>query len=324
MLAKSVPPCICGDQEDPEQDYRPGGGQISGGFSQSGFTCKRCNRSVMAVDANGCGPYIIFPTDSHGFSNEDFEYLNGVLLRATRDAEARRKNHIEHVQREFIAEIVTKHDLDPDEITAWGALPDEIKNQYRHKFDAFIPDAFREWAEQHGHPVPPQLPPTLRIKMRELKDGAWEWVEVDHAKSAEMDIPRDPIRGRRDEYWGGIFAELAKLLEVDQVERKEIPNRYYPDRFKSEPWYEFEAFGVTFVVGPRNRVDAVHVLGKDGAKFACKRIRELSERDKTTFTANDAWKPEVDEASSVEVHAWTKDKLIEYFGAIFADLRGDA
>jgi hypothetical protein len=80
-----------------------------------------------------------------------------------------------------------------------------------------------------------------------------------------------------------------------------------------QPWYLFDLNGINIRVGPRKRVYAIKVeVPNQREKIATKDIRKAAVADGVTYYANGSWQSRSRAARLIEIHAWGKDKLIEY------------
>ncbi len=159
--------------------------------------------------------------------------------------------------------------------------------------------------------LPPRLPDNLMAWVRRIEDepeDSDDWLEIDHEFSQSLLIPIDPIRKRHDSYWKEIIDELGVIV-------KEVPNRYYKDTNNIEPWYKCDDhLGAEIIFGPRKRVVSLSVypIDKEEVKefgpLDFTEIRELAASDKVTF--NDRG------FGGIEIHAWNREKFVEYFRVI--------
>jgi hypothetical protein len=141
-------------------------------------------------------------------------------------------------------------------------------------------------------------------------DTSWERVDPESTQS--LPIPPDPIRVNHDALFNSIFLAVG----IPESARKEIPNRYYNDKSNKEPWYSIRIGEVEFTVGPRKRVIAIELTRPDGKDFdegqhpfGHRILNDLATKDRTTYSASEA---------TISVHAWGKDKAIEYLGILVA------
>lgn len=309
MLKEELPDCVCGAHGS---EFVGGGGSFGGSLCSQNFRCGYCSRPVLMLDGYGVGQHVFFPSEHVGdFSDADMKYLNGPLLASWRTHEARCRKEEERLFNESewcFAKLRVKHGLADN--ASWYDLPQAVRDVAGPETEKLRREAWTRFKA----PLPPQLPASLRVFAR----GAESWTEIEHAACAVVKIPRDPIRVRHDEYWGCRFAEIQTLVGKP-VQRKEIPNQYYQDVNNLEPWFAFDHNGLNFVVGPRKRVYAIKVTSTK--PFAVARIAERAKADGVTYTSDGEWQGEGRTAQSIEVHAWTKEKLLEYLGLIFEETR---
>jgi hypothetical protein len=191
--------------------------------------------------------------------------------------------------------------------------------------------------------VPPQVPQAVH-------DGTWVflsriesgWERLDPAATVDLPIPRDPLIVRNEEFWNDVFTQVEQAIEQPFPERAETPNGY-SNRPNAEPWYTFTLAGTEFRVGWRKRVTSltltfpqpkavgdIHALAdRDSVTYSAKsaprdfiiadEIEKESEREMLTRLYESGVIPDYDrlpddapEALSVTIHAWGKDKTIEY------------
>jgi len=177
------------------------------------------------------------------------------------------------------------------------------------------------------------------------RKGKWE-----AAKPLVGKLPRDPVRVRHDRFYSEVFKAVQDSLGLTFT-TTERANGYYSDKFLSEPWYDFEVAGITFTVGPRKRV--THISFKAPAPVGYAQLQALAKRDNVTFEVKPPWEDAAqallqaidkeadnwidqvqaaaykaedeyqgDKGKSTEVliHAWDKDKAIEYLTTAIAML----
>jgi hypothetical protein len=173
--------------------------------------------------------------------------------------------------------------------------------------DILIPSLRASLEKGERASTPPQIPIQVTVMLR-LESG---WEKVDRDLSASLEIPPDPIRTKHDEYWGGLLKQLGWKDTA-----KEIPNRYYNDRNNNEPWYEVNDLnGRTIRFGPRKRVISIEMEAEK--PFSCELISEAAKKDDTSYWNDDHWHLwDATTATKLCVHAWGKEKFIEYMGLI--------
>lgn len=206
--------------------------------------------------------------------------------------------------------------------------------------------AFQEACRKLDEDNPPR-PDVLRAPDPiNLPEGITAYVSRAHqwdlAKPFVGKLPKDPRRVRHDRDFLEVFQAVQEATgqAFAPTERK---NGYYEDRTNSEPWYEFQIGGTTFTVGPRKRV--THISFKAALPVDYSALQALATTDKVTFEAKRPWEEaaqaevqkldqEADDwiariqavcdkakaefqgdpnkSTDVYIHAWGKDKAIEY------------
>jgi len=160
--------------------------------------------------------------------------------------------------------------------------------------------------------IPPQLPDSVTVCYLEHSNVLWH--KVDHLASQKIPVPLDPIRIDHDVFWGKLIDKMGLTQSI-----KEIPNRYFDDQLKLEPWYEMIVDDKVIRFGPRKRVMSIQVTSEE--PFLCEGIAKAAKRDNVTFEADGRWQPwDTKEAKSIEVLAWGEEKFISYFEWIMWDL----
>ncbi len=155
--------------------------------------------------------------------------------------------------------------------------------------------------------MPPNLP---RCVTGYYRNADKSYSRVNHAESAKVEIPPDPEKVDHDDLWHGLMDELGITASS-----REIPNQYFPDNGyfvltrKNKPWYTCNIGGAKVTFGPRKRVMSITVEHSE-AEFT-----ELGKRaedvDNTTFYFG---------SSGMTVHAWGRDKFVEYFKMVQKEL----
>jgi hypothetical protein len=138
-----------------------------------------------------------------------------------------------------------------------------------------------------------------------------EWRRIDPDATQNMAIPPDPIRVNHDAF----FKEIFDTVGIPARARKEVPNRYYKDTSNKEPWYAIKLGEVQFTVGPRKRVINIELIRPDGKDFGDSTtspfdydvLSDLAKKDQVTYSSTER---------SILIHAWGKDKAIEYLGIL--------
>jgi hypothetical protein len=159
-----------------------------------------------------------------------------------------------------------------------------------------------QWSDKFcrdARPVTP-LPPTLpkgviafikRAGSTPCPPSTTMWAgPYDENDTKDVLAPEDPIFTKHKAYWSKLLAELG--IKEYQPTR----NRYCGTPL--EPWYEFSLHGACVVVGPRKRVDVIEV--EKTPPFECPELQLAGKRDNVTVYKNG-------------IHAWKREKFIEYF-----------
>lgn len=297
MMPDQAPKCICGTKQ-----WNSGGASISPLLQSQWFTCNNCSRPALNI-SNGGGHAFIIPTESNGeFPEDGMEWVNGTLLITLRDVQERLTK-----ARDVIEEAACKDFCESEGLPHESKMHDMDEGQrtrFQSMFDALHKEeSWRSPAGFEEQSLPPQIPRSVTV-YHPL--GGCEWKEINHAETADIEIPADPVRVRHDAYFGEVFANLEE--EFGEISRTEVKNEYCGA--ESEPWFRFVLGSLTFTVGPRKRVIAVKVDASEG--FDTESIRSVASADDTAYTADGGWKSDAETATSIEVHAWTKEKLIEY------------
>lgn len=165
-------------------------------------------------------------------------------------------------------------------------------------------------------PLPPRIPGDdvivwiHHVSSSDSKPSVWERVDPESTKY--LAIPPDPIRVDHDALFSSIFSAVG----IPESAQKEIPNRYYKDTANKNPWYSIRIGEVEFVVGPRKRVISIEIRRIDGKDFDegsypfdYRILDALASKDHVTYS---------DSPSCISIHAWGKDKAIEYLGILVA------
>ena len=260
----------------------------------------------MLLQGCGVGEHVFIGSVPGDWPEEENDYINGPLMaswrtheKACRDLESRL--YTERRLSHFL--VVEDEGLNPEKMRSYYDLPEEVQNRI---------DPLREQLRQDAWlTIPPPIPPRFPEGMKVFHKG----VEI-LRESCPLEPPKDPIRISHDKWWDKIFSDL-KELGYD-LDRTEIPNQYYDDRNNNEPWYTFVYKGVKFEIGPRKRVDSIKMSAD--FEFPCKGISDQAKKDGTTFYADKGWQDWCDKARSLRVHAWSKEKTVEYLDLIFKEL----
>lgn len=323
MLPENLPQCpICAAYDSTaESSYRPGGASIGGGHAHQWFTCLGCSAPVLLWQEAGAG-YLIFssglyvptPQEAHDASRASdafsmrrsapTEWVNGIVGVTLRDWESRRDAARKKAWLGFLPGFLERHNVKESEpgCIRYHDLPTQEAK-----------DEIDEW-NKHEHLVPgfedsPPLPriPSGIFVLRHTHAG---WNEQDQGSSWDIEVPPDPITVRNAAFWKEVFEKV----EVSGA--TEIPNGYC--RAPNEPWFKFVVGGVTFEVGWRKRVVSITATSTTELDFTV--IFEKAKADNVTFEIDDFYgtkdRPMPVHGKSVLIHAWSRDKCIEYLNAL--------
>lgn len=135
------------------------------------------------------------------------------------------------------------------------------------------------------------------------------WIHVKAEDTANKALPPDPLRIHHDEKFANIFGAVVLATGVSFTP-VEIPNLYWSDPSKSEPWFTFDILGSKFTVGPRKRVISINVVFPSPRDVGA--ISQAAEEDDVTYFVNNSTLNGYYGISSFSIHAWTRDKAVEY------------
>lgn len=242
----------------------------------------------------------------------------------------------------FTDESISYHDLTPEQRALY-------EGQFYEGGDA------TKGRKQVGSylPVPPDLrvpvyPPQLPVIPGVVSYfwGTVDWNPIDHQHSLSLPLIEDPILARNREFFDDVWAQVGKQLGETLPAAVPVKNEYGG----IEPWYSLNYRGATVTLGWRKRVVSLRV--ETARSISVKLLKALATRDGVTFeaTRGKVRKPieevfsntdlkslrqcfpdgmiEVDEpgdtgsgATQVTIHAWGKDKTVEYLSAMCRSLR---
>jgi hypothetical protein len=198
--------------------------------------------------------------------------------------------------------------------TTGMTLPHEVRKEWMSRLDQFRRSA--EWLVPRGFersPLPPQMPPGMLAFVKHPTGAVDEnnsvWERVRPEQTASLPIPLHPTRARHNTLFAEVFTAVKTILEVTFVP-VELPNQYlgpHGDELKLQPWYSFFIGPVEFTVGPRKHVFGISA--KSPLAMDMTAIHGLSERDKPTYEC-------ASDGRTVLIHAWNREKMLEYLIAI--------
>jgi hypothetical protein len=261
-----------------------------------------CKRPALDI-GNGAGhAFIISTVASDDFPQEGLRWINSTLLLVWRDVLERLTTARNVIEQEAWDDFCKGESLPQG--TKVDKMDEGQTKRFRVMRGALCKDD--RWCKPAGFEnqgLPPKVPQCVTV-FHPLDDG--EWLMIDHAKTVDIAVPADPIRVRHDAYFNEVFARLEDKL--GKIHRTEINNEYCGS--ENEPWYQFSIGKVVFIIGPRKRVIAVKIIAPEGINTDA--IRTIAQADETTYVADGGWQSDAIIATAIEVHAWTKEKLVEY------------
>lgn len=297
MMPEQAPTCLCGMQQ-----WNPGVSTFSTRLQSQWFACNHCGRPAIYIGNGGGNAFIISTNGDGEFPKDGLDWINSILLLVWRDVQERLTTARDVIEDESWDAFCEREDLPQ------GTKISSMDKGQTKRFCAMLDELYKEdrWRQPSGfeeQDLPPQVPESVTV-FHPLGDG--EWKAINRSNTTDIEVPADPIRVRHDAYFDEVFAALEG--ELGQFERVEVKNEYCGA--KNEPWYKFILGGFTFTVGPRKRVIAIKVDAPGG--IDTESIRSVARADKTTYTADGGWQSNAAIANAIEVHAWTKEKLILY------------
>lgn len=209
-------------------------------------------------------------------------------------------------------------------LSSWGgnlfmvvrSIGSNISTNVSDWFDGVVQPLWRANSEpdspKYGErvPIPPQIPgDEIQVWLNRVDGDSRSWESIDADMTQDLPLPADPIRVNHDAVFGEIFSS------VGITRWKEIPNRYYKDKFNKQPWYEIVTGDHIITIGPRKRVINIEMVRQDGmdlvegALTAQDTIERLGKSDSTTHEVG---------SRRIMIHAWGKEKAIEYLGLMLS------
>ncbi|MBI4414672.1 MAG: hypothetical protein HY566_00350 [Candidatus Kerfeldbacteria bacterium] len=239
------------------------------------------------------------------FPKETDDYLNEKLLAFWRTRANQREQIRRRLSGAFCATLHEKYGLPMD--ANRDEIPQEFRETWENELREFYNSPTYGRPALDGDPTPPQLPPFLFVRLLS-EDGTSVWTTVDHRHAATLTVPQDPIRVGHDAFYAGLFVDLTQALGVPMV-TQEAPNRY-SDNSRLEPWYTFRLGTTMFTVGPRKRV--ISIEARNDAGLDTTEIRSVAQQDKVTYEADGGWQSEKERSRSIVIHAWSREKALQY------------
>jgi hypothetical protein len=291
---KSTPNCVCGKND--WQDY---GGYFSPGLQQRGMLCSACG-GISTFVCNGRENIFFIPNEkSDQIPRTAIDWLNEVVLptwRARGEEIEKAQKPLEEICWKSACEklglpVGTKdEDVPEDKRGEWKKIWEEFYARPNYR----IPEGFER------PPIPAQMPEGITCYIQ-ISDSIWQWVSRE--ETLALIQPPDPVRVKHDNFFKQIFTELASILGIDNIDRKEIPNEYCGA--ENEPWYCFNFGSNTIKIGPRKRVYAIKIQASNDFDTRELRTVTVEEYGNTYSDRGEAGTP-----TELEVHAWNKEQLM--------------
>lgn len=308
-MPRTLPDCPCGGFY-----FEPSGSQISSSLLSAQHKCmsKGCNKRTWELSTSS-GSVVIFldQGDEHQAAVAN-KWVNEVLLVAWRHRKSRMESFHTIEWRSWLDNVFKpmfpECEVSEDYCVSYHDLPAAAQALLDKVFGKNLPPLYGNYLplplDLRGDVYPPKVPEQLVVYSWSSSGSVWEL--VDPNTSASMPVPRDPIVVASEDFFSKVWPAVEKNIGRSLPNRTEIKNQYGG----VEPWYHFTLNNVSFIVGWRKRVINVDV--EASLPLPTKAIRELAERDNTTYTAGNMWKSDSKEAKEINIHAWSKDTLIEY------------
>ena len=371
MSTENLPDCPCGANQ-----WEGGGGQFGPGYQFYGRHCESCGNILHYVGREGWGVILIAPK-----ADEDalVEFINTSMAIQARAYKAVWREVADKQEKAAFDALCREWGLYPDKGVKYTYLHDLPKVKVTHtrrdgstyEFD----ELQTEYRDSDGNKIDvdtkafsnavrdlPQIGPCCvrapdvvnlpdGVTAYVMRDGNWDLVELPTDDVNELlgvrkdTMPADPLRVSWDAYFDKVFEQVVDATGVP-IARMEIPNRYYDDKTKAEPWWQFKIGDKTIIVGPRKRV--INIQVESDEPFDPAPLKALGERDNVTFSSHPPWwdatterakdidsskygfvealrAAEAEEkakfpgqehlSSKVFIHAWNQDKCVEYLAA---------
>ena len=304
MMPEELPHCVCGLHK-----WNSGGGSF-GVMSQQGFTCHYCGRHASIIFYEHAGCFITTEEYTDNIDNYK-DWLNNTLLITMRAYGELVEIAQKKIYQRWLAQFKSRH-VRYFDYTTIGALKghdDKLWEFGCKQAEKLYRKPYYLNPKSVKLPALSKLPEGLQFAWfvgGGDNESNWQWVH--HRNTEYIECPPDPIRVKHDAYWNEIFAKFPNVFD----KREEIKNRYCGAA--CEPWYKIMIPTAQMIIGPRKRVDSIQVTFSRKVNVSC--LRDIAKADGTTYTADGGWQGISDEATEIEIHAWTKEKVVEYLTII--------
>ena len=171
-----------------------------------------------------------------------------------------------------------------------------------------------------GTLYPPQIPSIPGVSFWVPGKHNDLYISVNYAKSQMLEVPEDPILVSNREFFKDVREQVLNALTSENADHPLSDSMMTMTHTKNryggiEPWYTFTILDVEFVIGWRKRVVSITAKSK-ALPFYIIDVTKLAERDGVTYSADDRYSPVDSMAHQVSIHAWGKEKCVEYLTTI--------
>lgn len=296
-----LPNCSCGNNT-----WEQKGLSSSSLLTQISLHCKSCNRRASSLSDRNNNVFLIF-TYSEEIDTTIRSWANDILLPTWRDYQERLEKVQQAINERWLKYVL--QELELPEGTTYHTVPEEKKSGWDNMWSLLEHyAAYTNPSSVKKITIPPQLPKQLEAYVKEGE----VWIKVDHAESSNQIVPPDPIRTHHDEYYKDVFDTLEKNLNYT-ITREHVPNEYIGA--KNQPWFKFTLGANTITMGPRNRVSAIKLSCNEG--FNATKISTAAIDANVSYWGDEGdgmheWKSKASQVKELEVHARSKEQLVEF------------
>lgn len=312
---RELPVCDCG-----RNDFSNRSTSLGPGYYNATHRCQACQTLAWVLSSDAGMVCILVPPSLDVAPVE--RWVNDVLQPTWRDRSAKLKAHRKEEWAAWLDEVFKVRfpecTVFPDHSVSYHDLPKEAQEAIDLQFGENDEKrgTYRPLPPELLAPVyPPQVPEGVTVWFLDGRGPDARWVLAVHNVSAAITPPRDPILVSNERYFAEVWKEVEAALGCPLPDRVEVKNGYGG----REPWYQFVVGTATFTVGWRKRVVSLQV--ESPTLLSTERIRPLASRDDTTYEAHrgdeGGWQSEIRTANVILIHAWTREKLVEYIVALY-------